>query len=429
MSNLIKITLFSLLIINSIEISSSGSINLNLDKNNNFFTVSLNLGDPSQTFSVQVDTTTSETWVPSKNTTYSVSPKYDHSKSKTVDFLNKTIDIYDEDGKVRGKSTYDKIKVGKYELNKFGFVQVLEYEIGFQDYPKGKLGLGYKQERGETFNFIKSLKNEGLIEKEVFSIIPDEKVLYVGDYPQNKGKLSFCNLTETDDLDNDYRASWVCEMSHMFFGNFGNKINLDDFEELNARVSFDTAYPYISVPKRHLKTFKEKYIKKVFNDTCTEIKDNEETYFICEDDEKNLKNANITFVLGGFGYILTPEQLFKKIDGDKVELLIRFWKENDDILSFGIPFVYNYVTVYDFELNQVGFFGENRIDLYADWILWLNGLTPKQQRERMKNLIIGCAALGGILALIVIFLIIRACRRKQLDEEHGPLVKGEQMAQ
>jgi hypothetical protein len=215
----------------------------------------------------------------------------------------------------------------------------------------------------------------------------------------------------------------------MFFGNFGNKINLDDFEELNARVSFDTAYPYISVPKRHLKTFKEKYIKKVFNDTCTEIKDNEETYFICENDEENLKNSNITFVLGGFGYILTKEQLFKKIDGDKVELLIRFWKENDDILSFGIPFVYNYVTVYDFELNQVGFFGENRIDLYADWILWLNGLTPKQQRERMKNLIIGCAALGGILALIVIFLIIRACRRKQLDEEHGPLVKGEQMAQ
>ena len=107
MSNLTKITLFSLLIIYSIEISPSGSINLNLDKNNNFFTVSLNLGTPSQTFSVQVDTTTSETWVPSKNTSYSVSPTYDHSKSKTVDFLNKTMDIYDEDGNVRGKSTYD----------------------------------------------------------------------------------------------------------------------------------------------------------------------------------------------------------------------------------------------------------------------------------------------------------------------------------
>ena len=28
---------------------------------------------------------------------------------------------------------------------------------------------------------------------------------------------SFCNLTETHDLDDDYRAGWVCELTHAFF--------------------------------------------------------------------------------------------------------------------------------------------------------------------------------------------------------------------
>jgi hypothetical protein len=429
MINLNKIIIFLYVLIFSLAASSIGTINLSFDKNNNCYTVPINLGTPYQTFTVQVDTTTSETWVPSKNTSYSVSPKYDHSKSKTADFLNKTIEIYDEDGDVRGKSTYDNIQVGKYELNKFGFVQILDYENGFKDYSKGKLGLGNKQEHGETFDFIKSLKNQGLIEKEIFSLNPNEKILSIGDYPRNSDVYSFCNITEVDDLDNDYRASWVCEMTHIFFGIFINKIDLDDFEEINARVSFDTAYPYISVPKRHLNLFKEKYIKKVFNDTCNEIKDNEETYFICENDDKNLKNSNITFILGGFGYTLTSKELFKKIDGDKVELLIRFYVENDDIFSFGIPFINSYITVFDFEKSQVGFYEGNRINLYADWILWLNGLTPKQQRERIKKLIIGCSVLGAILAFIVIFLIVRACRRKNLEDEHGPLVKNEEMPQ
>ena len=123
------------------------SISIPLEKNpkNNFFTVPISIGSPtgSQIFEVQVDTTTSETWVPSINTTYKVSPKFNNSLSSSSNITNKTMEIFDEDGDVSGKATHDLIQIGNYSLENFGFVSIINYPSDFKDYPKGKLGLGY----------------------------------------------------------------------------------------------------------------------------------------------------------------------------------------------------------------------------------------------------------------------------------------------
>ena len=96
-----------------------------------FFTVPITIG--GQVFDVQFDTTTSETWVPSISTNYTVQPKYDASASATSTQTNKTFEINDEEGDVRGKAVYDTLKIGPYTIEQFGFVQVEHYPNDFTD--------------------------------------------------------------------------------------------------------------------------------------------------------------------------------------------------------------------------------------------------------------------------------------------------------
>ena len=406
------------------------SISIPLDKKpkNNFFTVPISIGTPNnnQVFEVQVDTTTSETWIPSINTTYRISPKYDPSLSTTSNLTNKTMEIFDEDGDVSGKSTQDLVTIGNYTLNNFGFVSILNYPNNFKDYPNGKLGLGYKQDHGDEFNFIRMLKEKGLVNNEIFTIDPFEKELIIGNYPSKylNNTYSFCNLTETHDLDDDYRAGWVCELTHAFF--FKPLKYLEDgVETSNARVIFDSAFQYIGIPKRNLDLFKNNFFIGKLDEICIEMRAKREIYFICEDDEE-LNNANITFVIGGFGYVLSKNELFKPLYGNKLECVLRFIKQNDNIFSFGVPFIKNYIMAYDAEKQQVGFLGGNKINYLEDWKLWMKGISPKQ-RDKMKKMIYGGIALGIVLFLIIICLIVRSIRKKNSGEiEHGPLMNNEQ---
>ena len=52
----------------------------------------------------------------------------------------------DEDGTVFGKACYDTIRIGYLELKHFGFGLMNEVDYKFNDYPQGKLGLGYSQQ-------------------------------------------------------------------------------------------------------------------------------------------------------------------------------------------------------------------------------------------------------------------------------------------
>ena len=417
------------LLISIIQITSN-SISIPLDKKpeNNFFTVPMSIGTPAniQIFEVQVDTTTSETWVPSINTTYNINPKYDLTLSSSSNTSNKTMEIFDEDGDVSGKATHDVIKIGKYSLDKFGFVSIINYPNNFKDYPNGKLGLGYKQDHGDEFNFIRMLKEKGLVNNEIFTIDPFQKELIIGNYPSKylNNTYSFCNLTETHDLDDDYRAGWVCELTHAFFFKPFKYLE-DGVETSNARVIFDSAFQYIGIPKRNLDLFKKNFFEGILEEICIEMRAKRETYFICEDDDK-LNNANITFVIGGFGYVLSKNELFKPLYGNKLECVLRFIKQNDNIFSFGVPFIKNYIMAYDAEKQQVGFLGGNKINYLEDWKLWMKGISPKQ-RDKMKKMIYGGIALGIVLFLIIICLIVRSIRKKNSGEiEHGPLMNNEQ---
>ena len=413
-------------IMNKIISFDSSSIKLEFREKNHFFTIPIKIGSNGQQFEVQVDTTTSETWLPSVNTTFKVQ-KFDPKKSSTCQIIPKEFEIDDEDGNVRGTPVYDSITVGSFTLDKFGFVLVQGYQKDFKDFPDGKLGLGFRHEHGVDFNFLGSLKSKGLINKEVFTILPKEEKLVIGGIPSEleKETYSTCNLVETNDLDDAYRAGWICELTHIFFGVNTKEKSLEMALQVNARVIFDSAYNYISMPKRHLNNFNKNFMEKFFYDSCIQVKDKNDIYYICDADEK-IQQGAIAFLVGGFGYVIPWDKLFKKIEEDKYEMLIRFHKENDDIFSFGYPFTSQFTIVYNAEDKHLGFYGGEKIDLKKDWDEYMAGESPSQKKEKMKKLLIYAGILGGILLFIIICLFIRSNKIKKNNIEQNPIIHQEQ---
>ena len=419
-----KLLITLLLIYNSIPLKTD-SIKLEFREKNNFYTIPITVGNKKQAFEVQVDTTTSETWIPSINTTYEVD-KFDPKTSSTCELSHLHFEIDDEDGNVKGPSFYDSLTVGDFSLKRFGMVLVDSFQSGFKDAKQGKLGLGFRHEHGVDFNWLGSLKQNGLIEKEIFTILPDEEALVVGSIPKEleNEQYTTCDLVETNDLDDVFRAGWVCELTHIFFGVDTHDKTLEMALQVDARVIFDSAYNYINMPKRHLNDFNKKFMQEFFNDSCIEIKEDDEIYFICDDDDK-IQKGSIAFLMGGYGYVIPWNKLFKKIEEDKYEMLIRFHKENDDIFSFGYPFTSQFVVVYNAEDKKLGFFGGEKIDLKKDWDEYMTGDSPQQRKEKMKKLLIYGGIFGGILLFIIICLIIRSSRMKKTNPENLGMVQYE----
>ena len=407
--------IFLLLSISSLLAKDPKTISLLYEEDTGYYIIPMSFGSNQDEFQIQVDTTTSETWIPSPKTTLKVK-KYNITQSTTGQKTNKTFEVEDEDGDVRGKACYDSVQVGDITLNHFGFVLVDEFEYPFDDYEQGKLGLGYKQEHGDDFNFIRKLKLNNIIDREIFSINHETKELIIGDVPpQFQNQLyTTCPVVETNDLDDEYRQAWACELTHLAF-NLDKKdknFDLDQAFEVNARITFDSAYPYISIPKRHINEFKKRYMNNYFNNSYKEVRDEDTTYFICTDEEL-VFGASISFIIEGYAYIIPWNKLFLKNEEGEYELLIRFYKENDNIFGFGAPFMDFFTVVYDYEEKEVGFYGGNRKQLTREWYDYLNDMTPEQKKAKRKKMYI-YVGIGFFVVIIIILLVYRSRKERAM---------------
>ena len=212
----------------------------------NYYTIPLLVGTPEEEYEVQVDTSTATSWLPSSRCTNCIMSHrlYDPEDSRTSSPTDNFIQIEDEDGNVEGYQTADNIKLGSYKLKQFAFVEVTKVAENFKDHYQGKLGLGYKSHllKDDEFNFLEKLKKHNLIKKKIFTInaINNKKgMLFVGDVP-GKQYNTYCNVTNTDDLDEMYQES---REKGIF-----NKIKFYDELKNNKLVNFDSAYDFISVP-------------------------------------------------------------------------------------------------------------------------------------------------------------------------------------
>ena len=418
--------------------------------NKNYYTIPLKVGTPEEEFEVQVDTSTATSWLPSSKCTNCVLAHrlYDEEDSQTCSPTDIFLKIEDEDGNVEGYQTSDNIKLGSYKLKQYAFVQVTKIADNFRDHQQGKLGLGYKSHylKDEEFNFLEKLKKNNLIAKKIFSIntINDKKgMLFIGDLPGKEYK-SYCNVTDTDDLDDMYKESWVCQLSHVGVFEKGkgifNKIKFYDELEHNKVVNFDSGYDFIAVPMAE-----KSHIEKLLNKAeleCTEkkkespaksngngslrnrIRDKEIT-ITCKTSLNDLKKKDLalSFVLQGYSYSIPLESLF--VEGAKdgeMEMLVKYVDDSDAIWTFGYPFMNQYLMIFNMEANHVGIKKLKKTPLpiisinNKDWQKY----NLKENSSTFFSMFrtIGYVTLVVVSAAIV-FFIYHAIRKRSVSEKGG----------
>ena len=248
-------------------------------------------------------------------------------------------------------------------------------------------------------------------------------MLLVGDLPGKKYN-TFCNVTtDPDDLDDMYRESWVCHLTHV--GSFkvskGISNIIKNYHELdNDLVSFDTAYDYIAVPISEKEVI-EKFLQKSNLKCETREKSDmqklskeelklkklkrrireEEVSIICEAtiEELKMKGMALSFILQGYVYSLPLDLLFVNTnENGKMEMLIRYIDDDDAIWTFGYPFMNQFLTIFNMEDGQVGLKKLKKtslpiVNINKDWEIW----------HRKKE---GIETAGKTIAIIFLILVI-----------------------
>ena len=415
--------------------------------NKNYYTIPLEIGTPGAEYELQLDTSTSTTWIPSYRCKNCIGARrlFDPEDSRTSSPTDIFVKIEDEDGDVEGYQTADNFQLGSYKLKQFSFVEVTKVSDNFMDHYQGKLGLGYGNYflKNEEFNFLEKLKKDNLIKKQIFSIstINDKKgMLFIGDVP-GKEYNSYCNITSTEDLDDVYKESWVCEMSHVGIlnreKNMYNKIKL--YEELknNKLVSFDSAYDYIAAPISEKETI-EKILKKA-NLLCRESKKNnlklsndlrhrireEEITIICKTTKEEIKSKNmaLSFVLQDFAYSLPLENLFKEgNEEDEMIMLIKYIDDESAIWTFGYPFFNQFLMIFNMDDKHVGMKKLKKtvlpiVDIYGKY-------EVKEEQSSTFFKVFGYITLILVI-LAILFFVYHAIRKNNIGDNINKFVSNE----
>ena len=410
--------------------------------NKNYYTITLKIGNPPEEYELQLDTSTSTSWISSNRCKNCILARrlYDPEDSRTSSPTDKFLKIEDEDGDVEGYQAADDFTLGTYKLKQFSFVEVTKLADNFMDHHQGKLGLGYGNYflKNEEFNFLERLTKNSLIKKKIFTIstINDKKgMLFIGDVPGKEYK-TFCNITETAELDDTYKESWVCEMSHVgiFDKEKGMYKKIKMYEELknNKLVSFDSAYDYIAVPisekevienilsKANLecKSSKKTNNMKLSNDLRHRIREEEMT-ITCKTTKEELKNKNmaISFLLQDFAYSLPLENLFVESEKKgRMDMLIKYIDDENAIWTLGYPFFEQFLMIFNMEDKHVGMKKLKKtalpiVDVFDKY-------TIKEEKTSTAFKVFGYFLLI-LVVLAILFFVYHAIRKNGINSKSG----------
>jgi len=353
--------------------------------NEDFIISPLGLGTPVNFLPLQIDTTTYKTWVASVLNKESPSTfSYDKKESKTSEEKGEWDTVVDEEGAISGNVIYDKANLGKFQINRFKFIEAVEYEDNFRDFKNGKMGLGnchYADRDGLDYCLLQKLKDNGSIERRIFSMREYSDThgeIVIGDITSTSKEndyplLSVISQDEYDDIEDDeFKMSWITKVSHVLFRDnqndnlnkiFNNNIYIKD-----GLASFDSSSHYIEAPYSYIDEFEEKMFNKYYPNICRKVNSGGAYMFLCNkekyDDIKD-DNKDLTFVIvmDGNGFEIPINLLFEQTRENDYEFFVHFKDYEQNIWNLGHPFFHQFTIIFDQDNQKIGVDGKNVYDL------------------------------------------------------------------
>ena len=353
--------------------------------NEDFMVTPLGLGTPVNFVPLQVDTTSYKSWVASATIKENPSTfSYDKKGSKTYQEPGEWDTVVDEEGTISGNVIYDKANFGKFEINKFKFIEAVEYEDDFNDYQYGKLGLGnceYADENEVEFCLLDRLKDNGSIERRIFSIREDSDThgeIVIGDVTSDSREndyplLPLISKDEYEDIEDDeFKMGWLTKVSHVIFKNDTSESTKGIFKNniysKDGLASFDSSSHYIEAPYSYINEFQEKMFDKYYPNACRRVNSDGTYMFLCnkekyEEYQKFNKDLSFIIVMDGNGFKIPMDFLFEQIRENDYEFFVHFKDYEQNIWNLGHPFFHHYTIIFDQDNQEIGIDGKNIYDL------------------------------------------------------------------
>ena len=406
--------------------------------NEDFIISPLGLGTPVNFLPLQIDTTTYKTWVASVLNKESPSTfSYDKKESKTSEEKGEWDTVVDEEGAISGNVIYDKANLGKFQINRFKFIEAVEYEDNFRDFKNGKMGLGnchYADRDGLDYCLLQKLKDNGSIERRIFSMREFSDThgeIVIGDITSTSKEndyplLSVISQDEYDDIEDDeFKMSWITKVSHVLFRDnqndnlnkiFNNNIYIKD-----GLASFDSSSHYIEAPYSYIDEFEEKMFNKYYPNICRKVNSGGAYMFLCNkekyDDIKD-DNKDLTFVIvmDGNGFEIPINLLFEQTRENDYEFFVHFKDYEQNIWNLGHPFFHQFTIIFDQDNQKIGVDGKNVYDLKDQTKSALKKVGKVSKWWKIILFVI-----LGLLVLAGIFYLLRKWGIKQkLDNGVSP---------
>ena len=348
-------------------------------ENEDYIITPVGFGSPINFIPLQIETTSYKSWVISSTLNEKSSSLFSYNKisSKTFEDTNEWDTVVDLEGSISGNIIYDKIALDKFVLNRFKFIEAIEFE-NFNDYKLGKLGLGnceYADDINKEYCLLYQLKKNGNIIRKIFSLreLSDTHgELIIGDIsPDSKEKdYPLLKLAEKNIYDNiegdEFKMSWITKISHLLVHDNNENIKniFDDNINVEGYVSFDSSCHYIEAPYNYINIFQKKIFDKYFFNFCRKVNEEGVYMFLCNkekfDEIKNkIKELNLIFVMNGFGFEINLEFLFEETRENDYEFFVHFKDFEQNIWNLGHPFFHFYTIIFDQDNQEIGIDGKN----------------------------------------------------------------------
>jgi hypothetical protein len=256
------------MLINDIHVLREASLLELSGMKEGLYSINLEIGNPSQSFDVIVDTGSFILWVPSKdcNPCTFAHKKFDSTNSSTLEKTTKKIAINYLEGSISGIAAHDQVMMSEsLSLSNFNFLisDIVEAQLSLD----GIIGMSRVYRKySNDFSLIHYLYENGLISHKIFSQkITDngEAKFYVGELPEeiqnDMNNYSTCKTTDDSGVD----TYWACNLKAVFIGDESNRHQVSTD---HVPAIFDTGSNVIVAPANLFESFKNVYFKKAIDD-------------------------------------------------------------------------------------------------------------------------------------------------------------------
>ncbi|KYN34843.1 Lysosomal aspartic protease [Trachymyrmex septentrionalis] len=318
---------------------------------NSAYYVIISIGTPPQKFKVQIDTGSSNLWVPSKKCrlTCSSHNRYDNKKSSTYTPNNIPFNIPYTRGSVYGYLSTDVVNFAGFDVQYQTFGEALTKSGSNFARSKfdGILGMGYLEisSEGMTPVFINMIE-QGLVELPVFSIYINRNPLY-----STSGEL-ILGGSNSARYEDEFTYVNVTHKGYWQFTIDKVQIGSSIVCENGCQAVIDTSTSDLIGPSWDIAVINELIGAIAFNDETIII--NSKLKVDC-DQISNL--PNIDFVIGGKIFSLTSKDYIFKNKQNEMEC-ISFFQTNyveNPIWILGNIFLRRYYTEFDMGHHRMGF--------------------------------------------------------------------------